>query len=129
MTRQFIGIAEHCVAIEPAPVFYQTLHETTHFASNLEIFQLTLLEYERIAETHFDVVFLGGVLPYLDNKEIYECLNCVRRLLQPWGLVFVRELGTTSDALGDGYQTEGEISRSPAAIKHVATRTGFECKY
>lgn len=131
MTRRFVGIAKHCVAIEPSPVFYQILYKTTHFAGNLETYQCTLLEYEKIAENHsrFDVIFLGGVLPYLNNKEIHEFLTCVRRLLKPRGLVFVRDLGTSREALSDKCPTGGEITRSPSAIKHIATSTGFDCSY
>jgi SAM-dependent methyltransferase len=130
MTRRFVGIAKHCVAIEPSPIFYQTLYQTTYFIENLETYQCTLLEYEKMAENHsrFDVIFLGGVLPYLNNKEIHEFLLCVRRLLQPWGLVFVRELGTTCDALA--YECPPEITRSsPSAVKHIATSAGFERSY
>jgi len=131
MTRQFIAVAKHCVAIEPSSVFYKTLYKSTHSVRNLETYQCTLLEYMKVAENHsrFDVIFIGGVFPYLNNKEIHEFLICVRRLLQPWGLVFVRDLGTSCDSLGDECQSGGEITRSPSAIKHIATRTGFECSY
>lgn len=132
MTRRFAKIAKHCIAIEPSPVFYQTLYKTTYSIGNVETYQCTLQEYEEITENkcRFDVVFLGGVLPYLNNNEIYECLLSVHRLLEPWGFVFVRHLGTSCHASSfDECSIGDEITRSTSDMAHISARTGFELSY
>ena len=60
MTRRFAEIAAHCVAIEPFPEFYQVLISSCT-GENIEIYQCTLQEYEKMTEQRFDIIYVSGV--------------------------------------------------------------------
>lgn len=122
MTRQFVSIAEKCVAIEPFFEFYKTLVANCT-SPNLEICNLSLLEYQKTTEDRFDIIFIGGVFSYLDNQEVIEAMICVRNLLRPWGLVCIRDYGSE----GQAYRPTTEIRRTPREIEQIAMRTGFVC--
>jgi len=121
MTRKFVEIAKRVVAIEPFEPFYQVLSVSCS-AKNLETYQCALLEYKKIAKYLFDIIYISGVSPYLDDDEFVEFMSEVNTLLQPWGIVCVRERGTFRKL---SIRSSSEILRTPYEISLVAEKTGF----
>jgi SAM-dependent methyltransferase len=132
MTRRFVEIAEHCVAIEPFPGFYDVLEEQCH-SSKLRTYKSTLLSYAKVATERFDVIYLSGVLPYLNHSELHDSLNVLHNLLRSGGLICIRDFGTEGKVARSASQIveiakkTGLIMRKPEEIRSVAEKTGFVC--
>lgn len=130
MTRQFVKIAKYCVALEPFPAFFKVL-ESSCIASNLKIYQCTYQEYVEHANLKFDLIYISGVLTYLDDSEIVGFMGDVRKMLYPWGICFIKDFGIEDRHGGVGpYFSLNhlmlEVIRPPKGIKVLAQETGFE---
>lgn len=132
MTRRFVEIAEHCVAIEPFPEFYGVLEAQGH-SSKLRTYQSTLSSYARVAAERFDVIYLSGVLHYMNYSELHDSMVILHNLLRSGGLVCIRDFETESRIARSASQVveiakkTGSIMRNSEEIKSMAEKTGFVC--
>ena len=88
---------------------------------------------QKIAKESFDFVFISGVLTYHDDVEALQALLLSHKLLEPWGLVLVRDIGVENVGYGrppfgsivvDGRM---EIWRPPKGMHELFHQAGFEC--
>lgn len=114
MTKRFLEIASHCVAIEPFEPFYNELKRNAQ-GYNLETHCCTLDEYARKASAPFDLIYVSGVTPYLNEQELKEFMSTINSLLAASGLVLIRELGAERNTV----ETDSEINRTPRAMAAI----------
>lgn len=122
MTRHFVKMAHKVVAIEPSALFYKDLISSCS-AKNFEGHKMTLSQYAELTNEYFDIIYASGVTPYLADKELMNFMTAISRLLRPWGLLCIRDLGHEKMLI----QSQFEINRTPRQLIQLAQKTGFSC--
>lgn len=122
MTRAFASMFSSCVAIEPYPAFFSELKKSTSVA-NVTAYCCDLSEYVSSSKERFDIAFIGGVTPYLDDDELLDFLADVKSVLEPGGVVIDRELA--GNMPGSRTADTQEIARTPDELENAAERVGL----
>ena len=122
MTRQLATIARLCVAIEPFPDFYKAL-TAMPLPSNVETHSCTFSEYTESRRERFDIIYVGGVTPYMDDRELQEFFCSVRHILRAGGVVINRELATKQPV--ERFAGQSVIARTPAELVKAARDQGL----
>ena len=122
-------LAEHCrqvVAIEPFGVFFEDLARLAASRPNLQVRQSTFAEYvaARNAEQVFDMIYVSGVTPYFDDRELEGFFRAAKTLLSPTGVLMVRELG----AVRRTQYASGQVNRTPRRVTELALKCGLFCE-
>ncbi len=90
------------VAVEGSGVLYQALEERCAPYPNIYPVLGNALSFE--PEGHYSLVFLGGLLMYLDEEHLVALLRSLRARLEPGGIILCREStvrGKTEMRAGD----------------------------
>jgi SAM-dependent methyltransferase len=77
------------VAVEGSHSLYNELKNRTDPYSNVEALHSNVLDFE--PKIDFNLAFLGGLLMYLDEKDVVILLKNLARHLAPGGMVLCRE--------------------------------------
>lgn len=84
--------AEHfakVVAVEASTPLYDALKQRCASCPNVETLQGDVLLFE--PEDRYELVFLGGLLMYLNENDVVSLLRKLSRSLQPSGIILCRE--------------------------------------
>ncbi len=86
------------VAVEASQPLFEALEKRCAPDSNVKVIQGDVMLFQ--PEDQYDVVFLGGLLMYLDEEDVVSLLTRIIPSLQPGGIVLCRETtvrqGTTT---------------------------------
>jgi SAM-dependent methyltransferase len=106
------------VAVEASEPLYQALKERCSPYPNITTIQDDVLRFQ--PEDRYDIVFLGGLLMYLNEEDVISLLKRLTSLLRPGGVILCREttvLQGTITRQGD-YQA---VYRSLALYEKIFT--------
>jgi SAM-dependent methyltransferase len=123
MTRHFAEFASLVIALEPFSDFYEVLEKVCKPYSNVEPAKLTLSEYIARSSLKFNLIYVSGVTPYIDDNELKQFFNDANRCLAPMGLMCVREYGSPDKTV----YTPNDINRTREHLTGIAHESGFEC--
>ena len=110
------------VAVEGSDGFYQSLKERCAGYANISPVLGNVLSFELSGK--YDLVFLGGLLMYLDENDVIALLRRLAPCLGPSGIILCRE----STVRGDTVTREGEYSvvyRSVSSYTDLFRRCGL----
>ena len=97
-TKYFAERFSRVVAVEASQPLYEALEERCASNLNVKTIRGDVLLFQ--PEDHYDVVFLGGMLMYLDEQDVICLLEKLLSALQPGGVILCRETtvrrGTTT---------------------------------
>lgn len=85
----FAGRFARVVAVEGSEVFYSELVRRARMNSRIAAVHDNVLEFE--PNEQFDLIFLGGLLMYLNDDDVVRLLRRLQPLLRPGGIVLCRE--------------------------------------
>lgn len=127
MLQHFVKIAKYCVALEPIPEFYNFL--VLNFSSkDIQIHEKSFQDY--VTDNRFDLIFISGVLTYLDDEEMLDFMKKAKTLLCNDGFIIIRDLSPYK-----GYETELKkketylIPRKPSIMISNLEKAGFNLVY
>jgi len=106
------------VAVEASLPLYETLKERCAPYPNIKTIQDDVMRFH--PEDRYDVVFLGGILMYLNEKDVISLLRRLTPYLHPGGFILCRETTVRQGTLtrqGD-YQA---VYRSVADYERIFT--------
>jgi SAM-dependent methyltransferase len=123
MTTHLTRIARRCVALEPHKPFYDVLTGRPDLR-DAQVYNYSLSEYAQLTTLKFDIAWLSGVFPHLDDGELRSALVDLRSLLAPDGLLINREQAS----LGEARFRESLLlyERPPELLAQYADDAGFE---
>jgi SAM-dependent methyltransferase len=127
MLQHFVKYAKYCVALEPFLEFYNIL--INNFSStNIQIYQKPLQSFK--TDDRFDLIFISGVLPYLDDEEMLDFMGQARTLLCNDGFIIIRDLSPYKGYTREFKEKETiEILRKPPIMISNIERSGFKLVY
>ncbi len=77
------------VAVEASTPLYDAMKKRCESYPNIKIIQGDVLLFE--PENRFDLIFLGGLLMYLNENDVVALLRKLSHFLQPGGIIVCRE--------------------------------------
>ena len=110
------------VAVEGSNALYQALEERCTPYSNIRTLHGDVLTFE--PDAHYSLVFLGGLLMYLDENDVIALLKKLIPYLGPDGIILCRE----STVQGETVTRTGDYSvvyRSVADYKRIFKQCGL----
>lgn len=113
-------------AIEGSNVLFQALQKRAAPYPNLHPYHGDVMTFE--AEEHYDLIFLGGLLMYLNEQDAIDLLRKLALCLKPGGIILCRESTVRGDALtlkGD-YQV---VYRSVPDYSDVFAQCGLDARH
>lgn len=120
----FAGRFARVVAVESSDVFHETLAVRARTNARITAVHGNALEFE--SNEQFDLIFLGGLLMYLNDEDVIRLLQRLLPLLRPGGIVLCRE-----STVRDGKETrEGEYQatyRSVAVYESLFEQSSLAC--
>jgi len=120
----FAGRFARVVAVEGSDVFHEALAARAKTNARITAVHGNVLEFE--SNEQFDLIFLGGLLMYLNDKDVIRLLQRLLPLLRPGGIVLCRE-----STVREGKETrEGEYQatyRSVAVYEPLFEQGGLAC--
>lgn len=112
------------VAVEGSDGFHEALAERAKTNPRITAMHGNVLEFE--SNEQFDLIFLGGLLMYLNDEDVVRLLRRLLPLLRPGGIVLCRE-----STVSEGKETrEGEYQatyRSVAVYEPLFEQGGLAC--
>jgi len=102
-------------AVEGSSALFKSLQNRCTLHPNLRPIHSNVMAFEPDAQ--FDLVFLGGLLMYLNEKDVIALLQKLVRCIEPGGIILCRESTVRGDALalrGDyqvNYRSVSDYSR------------------
>jgi SAM-dependent methyltransferase len=110
------------VAVEGSRVLYQALKKRCAGYPNVRPVLSDALSFE--LNDKYDLVFLGGLLMYLDESDVIALLQRLAPCLEPGGIILCRE----STVRGETVTRDGEfpvVYRSVSGYRALFKRSGF----
>lgn len=124
--EEFAHRYSRVIAVEGSNTLYQTLKERCAAYPNVHPVHGNVLSFE--LEDHYDLVFLGGLLMYLDKSDVAALLQRLRPRLGPAGIILCRE----STVRGKTVTQEGDypvVYRSVPTYQDLFKRCGFTVRH
>jgi len=87
--EEFIRSFSHVVAVEGSDALYPALEARCVLHENIRTVQGNVLSFE--PDGHYSLVFLGGLLMYLDENDVITLLKKLIPYLGPDGIILCRE--------------------------------------
>ena len=109
-------------AIEGSRVLFQSLQKRCTAHTNLHSIHSDVMTFE--PDTRYDLIFLGGLLMYLNEKDVTALLGKLLQSLEPGGMILCRESTVRGRSLtlkGD-YQV---IYRSVSNYRNIFAHCGL----
>lgn len=85
----FAGKFAKVVAVEGSRPFFESLDQRAPTHPNLTAVQANVMEYE--PDGPFELIFIGGLLMYLNEADLIQMLRRLKSLLRPGGVILCRE--------------------------------------
>jgi len=130
ITKRLASYAQKVVAVEPFEPFFRTLIRTCRMP-NVECFHGTLSQYRKSKPGKFDLIFISGVITYIDDAELDQFCLDIRELSNRHGLILLRDFGIENKSSGTGVfgsiKDGLEILRPPRGTIHAFSRAGLDC--
>lgn len=124
MTTQFAEFCKECVSVEPWPEFFDVLDEQCRALANCRAHHGTLRDFVSVfGAWQVDIVWISGVIPYLNDQEVGPFLREARSCMRPGGFLCIRELASANET----DYLPNEINRSSAHLIAVARSAGLRC--
>ena len=122
-TEYFAQRFAHVTSVEASPVLYSALTDRCSRYSNVTTCNANVLSYE--PPEKIGLVFLGGLLMYLDEDDVRALLERLAPRLEPGALVLCRESTVRhgTRVLQGEYQV---VYRSVATYRRLFADAGFE---
>ena len=120
--KQFAQDFSQVVAVEGSRVLYQALKERCAGYPNVRPVLGDVLSFE--LDDKYDLVFLGGLLMYLDESNVIALLQRLAPCLEPGGIILCRE----STIRGETVTRDGEypvVYRSVSVYRELFKRSGL----
>ena len=118
----FAGNFSHVVAVENSASLYEALRERSASHPNIKAIRGNVMEFE--PTERYELIFLGGLLMYLNEADLIALLRKLLPFLSPGGMILCRE-----STVREGTVTRvGEYQatyRSVEAYDAVFQRSGF----
>lgn len=124
--EEFARRFSRVVAVEGSSAFYQALKERCAAYPNIRPVHGDVLSFE--LEDHYDLVFLGGLLMYLDESDVIALLQRLRPRLGKAGIILCRE----STVRGKTVTREGVypvVYRSVPVYRDLFKRCGLAVRH
>ena len=124
--EEFARSFSRVVAVEGSSAFYQALKERCASYPTIHPVHGNVLSFE--LEGHYGLVFLGGLLMYLDKSEVITLLQRLRSHLGPAGIILCRE----STVRGKTVTQEGDypvVYRSVPAYLDLFKQCGLAVRH
>ena len=109
------------VAVDGSQTFYDSLQKRTTEYSNIEAVHCNVMDYEPTGS--FEVIFLGGLLMYLNEADVIKLLNRLTPLLTTSGIILCRESTVT-----EGSESRQEEYQATYRSKQVYTELFHQCQ-
>ncbi len=121
-TQFFSNQFSKIVSVEASDILYKELH--SKFASNPRIRTIQCDVLQFAPKEKFKVVFLGGLLMYLNRPEVETLLRRISSWLEPGGVIICREstVRTGQIARKDDYQV---VYRSQDEYRKLFLKSGY----
>jgi len=120
--EQFAHDFSRVVAVESSRALYQALKERCAEHANVRPVLENAMSFE--LDGKYDLVFLGGLLMYLDESDVIALLQRLASCLEPGGIILCRE----STVRGETATREGDypvVYRSVSAYRDLFERCGL----
>ena len=124
--EEFARSFSRVVAVEGSNAFYPTLEERCTPYANIRTIHGNVLSFE--FEGHYRLVFLGGLLMYLDENDVIALLQKLIPCLGPGGVILCRE----STVRGETVTRTGDypvVYRSVPDYKRIFKQCGLTLKH
>ena len=118
----FAGNFRRVVAVEDSASLYEALRERSAWHPNIEAIRGNVMEYE--PDDRYELIFLGGLLMYLNEVDLIALLRKLARFLAPGGMILCRESTVREGTL----TRQGEYQatyRSVEAYEAIFQQSGF----
>jgi SAM-dependent methyltransferase len=113
-------------AIEGSHVLFRALQKNTAGFTNLRTFHCDVMRFE--PDGRYDLIFLGGLLMYLNEKDVAALLLKLLQCLEPGGMILCRE----STVLGKSLTLKGDyqvVYRSVSDYQRIFRRGGLRIRH
>jgi trans-aconitate methyltransferase len=113
-------------AIEGSRVLFQSLQKRSADFTNLRTLHCDVMKFE--PDGRYDLIFLGGLLMYLNEKDVAALLRKLTQCLQPGGMILCRESTVRENSLtlkGD-YQV---VYRSVSDYQRIFGQSGLGIRH
>ena len=124
--EEFARSFSQVVAVEGSSVFYPALEKRCTDCSNVRAIHGNVLSFE--CDGQYSLVFLGGLLMYLDENEVIALLQKLIPSLGPDGIILCRE----STVRGETVTRSGDypvVYRSVESYKRIFKQCGYTLKH
>ena len=120
--RRFSSVS----AVEGSLVLFQDMQTRAAPYPNLRTFHGDVITFE--AEEHYDLIFLGGLLMYLNDRDVINLLRKLALCLKPGGMILCRESTVRGPALTltGSYQV---VYRSVSDYRSVFAQCGLSARH
>jgi trans-aconitate methyltransferase len=121
-TEYFSQRFSQVIAVEASPPLFQALEERCVSYQNVKLIQGDVLCFQ--PEDEYDVIFLGGMLMYLNEEDVISLMRKIIPCLQPGGIVLCRE---STNQLGASIR-QGEyqaVYRSVGDYERIFAKCGL----
>ena len=120
--EDFAGRFSRVTAVEGSHTLFQSLQERCARYTNLHPIHGDVRNFEPAAS--YDLVFLGGLLMYLNERDVIALLRKLVPCLQPGGMILCRESTVRGDAvaLRGNYQV---VYRSVSDYRRIFAQCGL----
>ncbi len=113
-------------AIEGSRVLFQSLREKSNDFTNLRTFHCDVMKFE--PDRRYNLIFLGGLLMYLNEKDVVALLQKLVQCLEPGGMILCRESTVRQNllTLKGNYEV---VYRSVSAYQRIFRQSGLSIKH
>ncbi len=122
-TEFFARRFSNVIAVEASPQLYDSMVRRCSSHANVTLIQDDVLSFQ--PEGPLSLIFLGGMLMYLNERDVIELLRRVTPLLSPDGLVLCRE-STVRTGTYSRQGTYQALYRSVQVYSSIFERSGLE---
>ncbi len=125
--EEFARSFSRVVAVEGSNVLYLALEERCSSYANIRTVHGNILSFE--LDGHYSLVFLGGLLMYVDENDVIALLQKLIPCLEPDGVILCRESTVQGETVT---RTTGDypvIYRSVPDYKRIFKQCGFTLKH
>ena len=123
--EEFAGSFSKVVAVEDSNALFPALEKRCAPYSNIQAIKGNVLSFE--PDDQYSLIFLGGLLMYLDEKDVLALLQKLKTCLGPNGIILCRESTVRGETMtrDGGYPV---VYRSVANYKRIFKQCGLTSK-